>query len=66
MILIKELDYDKIIDSFSTMGFQASNLSEAIEIVNEMIKVDSKIYLGYTSNMVSSGLREIIRYLIET
>jgi deoxyhypusine synthase len=61
----KGVDYNKIIDSFSSTGFQASNLSQAIEIVNEMIKVNSKIYLGYTSNMVSSGLREIIRYLIE-
>lgn len=59
------VDYNKIIDSFSKTGFQASNLSQAIDIVNEMIKVNSKIYLGYTSNMVSSGLREIIRYLIE-
>lgn len=59
------VDYDKIIDSFSSTGFQASHLSQAIEIVNEMQKNDSKIYLGYTSNMVSSGLREIIRYLVE-
>ena len=59
------VDYNKIIDSFSKTGFQASNLSQAINIVNEMIKVNSKIYLGYTSNMVSSGLREIIRYLVE-
>lgn len=59
------VDYDKILDSFSNMGFQASHLSEAIDIVNEMIKVNSKIYLGYTSNMVSSGLRETIRYLVE-
>ncbi|HPD81804.1 MAG TPA: deoxyhypusine synthase [Candidatus Pacearchaeota archaeon] len=61
----KGVDYEKIIDSFSKTGFQASNLSQAIDIVNEMIKVNSKIYLGYTSNMVSSGLREIIRYLVE-
>ena len=61
----KGVDYDKIIDSFSSTGFQASHLSKAIEIIKEMIKVNSKIYLGYTSNMVSSGLREIIRYLVE-
>ena len=28
-------------------------------------KIRATIYLGYTSNMVSSGLREIIRYLCE-
>lgn len=59
------VDFSKILDSFATTGFQASHLYKAIEIVDEMIKVNSKIYLGYTSNMVSSGLREVIRYLVE-
>jgi len=59
------VNYEKIIDSFSTMGFQASHLSKAIDIVNEMIQVNSKIFLGYTSNMISSGMREIIRYLVQ-
>lgn len=61
----KGVNYDEIINSFSSTGFQASHLSQAIEIVNDMIKTHSKIYLGYTSNMVSSGLRDIIRYLLE-
>ena len=30
-----------------------------------MKKDNAFIYLGYTSNMVSSGIREIIRYLVE-
>jgi len=59
------VDYDKLIKSFSSTGFQASHLSRAIEIVNKMIEVKSKIYLGYTSNMISSGLREIIKYLVK-
>lgn len=61
----KGVDYNKILESFTNTGFQASNLGEAMDIVNEMIKVKSKIYLGYTSNIVSSGLREVIRYLVE-
>ncbi len=59
------VDYDKLLDSFASTGFQASGLSKAMEIVNNMIKDDAFIYLGYTSNMVSSGMREVIRYLIE-
>lgn len=59
------VDYGKIVDSFSSTGFQASHLSKGIDIVNEMIGENSKIYLGYTSNMVSSGLRDIIRFLVE-
>lgn len=59
------VDYKKLVKSFSSTGFQASHLGKAIEIVKRMIETKSKIYLGYTSNMVSSGLREVIRYLVE-
>jgi len=59
------VNYEKIIESFSSSGFQASHFSRAIEIVNKMICDNSFIFLGYTSNMVSSGLRDIFRYLVE-
>ena len=58
-------DFEKIIKSFSTTGFQAANFEKAAEIINEMTKEKSKIFLGYTSNIVSSGLRETIRFLVE-
>ncbi len=61
----KGVDYKKIIESFKSQGFQASQLSKAIEIVNKMIKEKAFIFLGYTSNMVSSGNRDIIRYLVK-
>jgi deoxyhypusine synthase len=59
------INYEEIIDSFSSTGIQASNLSKAISIVNEMIDSKSFIYLGYTSNLVTSGVRDIFRYLAE-
>jgi deoxyhypusine synthase len=59
------LDYSKLLDSFGSVGAQATNLSKAIEIIKEMRKNKAFIYLGYTSNMVSTGNREIIRYLVE-
>lgn len=59
------IDFDKVIDSFATTGFQASNLAEAIRIIKEMKKEKCTIYLGYTSNMVTSGLRDVFRYLVE-
>lgn len=58
-------DYSKILGSFSSTGFQASHFSKAIEIVNKMIENKAFIFLGYTSNMVSSGLRDIFRYLVK-
>ena len=61
----KGVNYEEIVKSFSSSGFQASHLSRAIEIVNKMIDERAVVYLGYTSNMVSSGLREIIRYLVQ-
>ncbi len=59
------IDFSKILDSFETVGAQATNLSKAVEIINKMRKEKVFIYLGYTSNMVSTGNREIIRYLAE-
>ncbi len=61
----KGVNYDKIIDSFSSTGFQASHFAKAIEIINKMVKERATIYLGYTSNLVTSGIRDVIRYLVE-
>ena len=60
-----KLDYSKLIDSYFTTGYQATHLAEAIEIIKKMREEKCTIFLGYTSNMVSSGLREVFRYLAE-
>ncbi len=59
------LDYSKLIDSYMTTGFQATHLAKAIEIIKQMRKEKCTIYLGYTSNMITSGLRDIFRYLAQ-
>jgi deoxyhypusine synthase len=61
----KGVNYEKIIDSLATTGAQATNLGKAIEIIKEMQKQKAFIYFGYTSNMVTSGLRDIFRYLVQ-
>lgn len=61
----KGLNYDGILKSFASTGFQASGFSQAVDVVNEMIKEKAFIFLGYTSNIVSSGVRDIIRYLVQ-
>jgi deoxyhypusine synthase len=61
----KGVDYEAIVKSYNSTGFQATHLSRAIGVVNEMIKEKAFIFLGYTSNMVSSGLRETFRWLVE-
>ncbi|XP_061994607.1 deoxyhypusine synthase isoform X1 [Rosa rugosa] len=83
------LDYSRLFGSMITTGFQATNLGEAIEVVNQMLdwrladeavaedcgeeerdgkfreSVKCKVFLGFTSNLVSSGLRDVFRYLVE-
>lgn len=61
----RAVDFNEIIKSFETTGFQATKLSKAIEIIKKMRQEKAFIYLGYTSNLVSSGLRDVFRYLVE-
>jgi deoxyhypusine synthase len=61
----KGFDFDKFVDSYKTTAFQATNFGNAVGIVNEMIKSKSVIFLSCTSNIISSGLREIIKYLVK-
>ncbi|OLL24858.1 putative deoxyhypusine synthase [Neolecta irregularis DAH-3] len=59
-------DLQSILYSMSNIGFQATNLGKAIDIINKMrASPNCTIFLGYTSNLISSGLREIIRYLAQ-
>jgi len=58
-----DFDLEDMIEKYATTGFQASHLKEAIELVKEMRDEDAKIFLTFTSNIISSGLREVIAYL---
>ncbi|XAR67101.1 Deoxyhypusine synthase [Bertholletia excelsa] len=83
------VDYSDLVRSMVSTGFQASNLGDAIDIVNQMLdwrlsdeaisedckeeetdlafrkSVKCKVFLGFTSNLISSGVRETIRYLAQ-
>ncbi len=58
-------DYSKILDSYLTTGGQATNFAKAIKILKQMKKENSFVYLGYTSNMVTTGIRETIKALVK-
>ncbi|KAM3515674.1 hypothetical protein MY11210_000652 [Beauveria gryllotalpidicola] len=78
---VEELDFNKLSRPITAhdlfmgmrhMGFQASAMSEAIRIINEMqawkdpeTGDKTTIFLGYTSNLISSGLRGVLRWLVE-
>ncbi len=57
------LTVEKLLAGYATVGFQASHLAKAAEVVGRMQKGKATIFLSFTSNMVSSGLREIIAQL---
>lgn len=59
----KKFNISDFINSFYNTGFQATNLFKAIKIFQAMKEEKATIFLGYTSNMVTSGLRDIITYL---
>ena len=48
---------EKMVDSFGSLGYQAIELSEASKVVLKMKRAGAKIFLTFTSNMVTSGLR---------
>lgn len=61
----KKFDANKFFDSFKDNGFVATDLGRAIEITKKMRKEKAKIFLGFTSNMSTSGVRDIITYLVK-
>jgi deoxyhypusine synthase len=64
-LLGEKIEIDDLIKSYATTGIQASNLAHAVEIIKIMRREKSTIFLSFTSNMVSSGIREIIRSLVQ-
>lgn len=77
-----------LVNSMKTMGFQASSVGEACDVINDMRSWRGKhrdelpeherggefdaegyqkttIFMGYTSNLISSGLRDTLRYLVQ-
>jgi len=65
----KKFDFKKFMGSYTTMGFQGSNLGMAINILENMLKEKKngklKLWMSFTGNMVSSGNREILTYLVK-
>ena len=63
--LNEKMTVSEMVDSFEKLGFQATNLARASKIIERMKKDNSTIFLSFTSNMVSSGLREIFAQMVK-
>ena len=57
-------DLVDFLDRYATTGFQATHLAEAVAIVERMRDDDATVYLTCTSNVISSGLREVVAALV--
>lgn len=67
----RDITVYEMLSSMERIGFQGSNLSRAASVIDHMRTwrgpegETATIFLGYTSNLISSGLRETLRYLVE-
>ncbi len=63
--LDKNIKVSSLLENYSKIGFQASHIGKAVEIIKSIKKEKAELYLTCTSNIVSSGLRELIAQLVE-
>ena len=61
----KGMTVKEMVDDFSSLGFQSIELARARDVIVKMKKNSAKIYLTFTSNMVTSGLRGFFAQLIK-
>jgi len=60
----KGIKVAELVDSFANIGFQSIELANATQTIVKMKKASAKIYLTFTSNMVTSGLRGFFAQII--
>ncbi|MDY0388242.1 MAG: deoxyhypusine synthase family protein [Methanolobus sp.] len=71
MVKVKDLKWkqdmrvSELVDSYERIGFQSVELQRASEVIVKMKKDSAKVFLTFTSNMVTSGLRGFFAQLIE-
>ncbi len=61
----KGISVKELVKQMYDVGFQATEIGKAGELIVRMKKNKAKIYLSFTSNMVSSGLRGFFAQIIE-
>ena len=64
----EKFELESFVNNYLNMGFQGSNLGIGLNIFRKMIeekKNGLKIFISFTGNMISSGNRELITYLVK-
>ncbi len=57
------LSVAELVESYGSLGYQAIELAEAAKVILKMKRDGAKIFLTFTSNMVTSGLRGLFAQL---
>jgi len=58
--------FPDLVRAMRRIGFQATELAKAAELFADMVKDrECTVFLGFTSNIISSGLRELIAYMVK-
>ena len=63
--LNSKMSATELVAKMSQVGFQATHLGIASNIIRKMKNSNSTIFLSFTSNMVSSGLRELFAQILK-
>ncbi len=64
--LAKSNDVNALLDQYNSTGvLGAGDLSRGVEILEEMFREEATVFLGIAGPMIASGLRLVIRDLIE-
>ena len=71
MVFVNDLKWKKgitvndLVDKMGSIGFQSIELKKAADVIVKMKKDSAKVFLTFTSNMVTSGLRGFFAQLIK-
>lgn len=60
----KDMSVQELVNSYKQVGYQSVELSRAADVFVKMKKNNAKIFLTFTSNMVTSGLRGFFAQLV--
>jgi len=65
LLWTKGMTVTDLVSQYDSIGFQSAELSRASELIKKMKKEGAKVYLSFTSNMVTSGLRGFFAQVIK-
>ena len=65
LIWKKGMSVNELVNQMGNVGFQSTEMKKAVDVILKMKKNGAKIFMTYTSNMVTSGLRGFFAQLIE-